>query len=107
MAINKFMKAALKALSYGDLDYKIERDIKNLASKNPMTGLHIDIERTVIRGERKIPVAIYYPVKATSNEVILFFHGGGWVTGNVDSYAATCDLLGEQTGRRVVSVDYA
>lgn len=107
MAINKFMKAALKALSYGDLDYKIERDIKNLASKNPMIGLHIDIERIVTRGERKIPVAIYYPVKATSNEVILFFHGGGWVTGNVDSYAATCDLLGEQTGRRVVSVDYA
>jgi len=107
MAINKFMRAALKAMSYADIDYKIERGVKKLAGKNPINGLHTDIERTIERDGRKVPVALYYPINATSDEVILFFHGGGWVSGNVDSYARTCDMLGEKTGRRVVSVDYA
>ena len=107
MAINKFMKAALKAMSYADIDYKIERGVKKLAAKNPINGLRIDIERTVERDGKSIPVAVYYPVNVTSSDVILFFHGGGWVSGTVDSYARTCDLLGERTGRRVVSVEYA
>lgn len=101
------MKAALKAMSYAEIDYKLERDVKNFAGKNPINGLRIDLERTVERDGRKIPVAIYYPIEATSGDVILFFHGGGWVSGTVDSYARTCDLFGEMTGRRVVSVEYA
>ncbi len=107
MAINKFMKAALKAMSYADIDYKIERGVKKLAGKNPINGLHTDFERVIERDGRKITVAVYYPVEATSGDVILFFHGGGWVSGSVDSYARTCDMLGEKTGRRVVSVEYA
>lgn len=108
MAINKYMKAALKAISYADINYKIERDVKELTGKNPMNDLRIDFERTVkINGEKTVPVVIYYPLTVTSNEVILFFHGGGWVSGTVESYARTCDLLGEMTGRRVVSVEYA
>jgi len=101
MAINKFMRAALKAMSYADIDYKIERGVKKLAGKNPINGLHTDIERTIERDGRKVPVALYYPINATSDEVILFFHGGGWVSGNVDSYARTCGMLGDKTGRRV------
>ena len=107
MAINKFMRAALKAMSYAEIDYKIERGVKKLAGKNPINGLHTDLEKIIERDGRKIMVAIFYPVKVTSDEVILFFHGGGWVSGNIDSYARTCDMLGEKTGRRVVSVEYA
>ena len=107
MAINKLMRAALKALSYADIDYKLERDVKKLKSKNTITGLHIDLTKIIQRDGRRVPVAIYYPENAISNEVILFFHGGGWVSGDVESYAATCNLFGEITGRRVVSVDYA
>lgn len=107
MAINKFMKAALKAMSYADIDYKVERSVKKWAGKNPINGLHTDFERVIERDGRKVTVAVYYPVEATSGDVILFFHGGGWVAGNVDSYARTCDMLGEKTGRRVVSVEYA
>ncbi|MEI6100973.1 MAG: alpha/beta hydrolase, partial [Eubacteriales bacterium] len=36
----------------------------------------------------------------------LFFHGGGWVSGNIVSYTKTCTELAKQTGRRVLSVDY-
>ncbi len=108
MAINKYMRAALKALSYADIDYKLERNIKNLAGKNPMNDLRKDLERTIkVKGKIPVPIAVYYPMTVISDEVILFFHGGGWVSGTVESYAKTCDILGEMTGRRVVAVDYA
>ena len=108
MAINKYMRAALKALSYADIDYKLERNIKNLAGKNPMNDLRKDLKRTIkVKGKTPVPIAVYYPMTVISDEVILFFHGGGWVSGTVESYAKTCDILGEMTGRRVVAVDYA
>lgn len=37
---------------------------------------------------------------------IVFFHGGGWVTGQVDLYADACKDLALALKRRIVSVDY-
>jgi acetyl esterase len=36
----------------------------------------------------------------------VYFHGGGWVTGNVDAYDPTCRSLANAAGCVVVSVDY-
>ncbi|MDI9498966.1 MAG: alpha/beta hydrolase [Bacillota bacterium] len=38
--------------------------------------------------------------------LILFFHGGGWVTGTIDSYSAFCAAAARWTGWPVISVDY-
>lgn len=37
---------------------------------------------------------------------LLFFHGGGWVNGDVDYYTDTCATMAVKLERRVVSVDY-
>jgi len=37
---------------------------------------------------------------------IAYFHGGGWVVGNLDSHDASCRLLAAVTGCVVVAVDY-
>jgi acetyl esterase len=37
---------------------------------------------------------------------IVYFHGGGWVLGSVDSHDALCRELARATGAVVVSVDY-
>ena len=37
---------------------------------------------------------------------ITYFHGGGWVVGNLDSHDASCRLLAAVTGSVVVAVDY-
>lgn len=37
---------------------------------------------------------------------IAFFHGGGWVTGDLDSHDGSCRLLAAVTGCVVVAVDY-
>ncbi|MEG0324484.1 MAG: alpha/beta hydrolase fold domain-containing protein, partial [Raoultibacter sp.] len=37
---------------------------------------------------------------------MLFFHGGGWVNGDVDFYIDACSTMALTLERRVVSVDY-
>jgi acetyl esterase len=50
---------------------------------------------------------VYWPRNAAPNlPAILFFHGGGWVVGDLDSHDATCRLLCQEVGALVVSVDY-
>lgn len=38
--------------------------------------------------------------------LIVFFHGGGWVVGSIDTHDGACRKLAEETGYPVLSVDY-
>lgn len=54
-----------------------------------------------------VPVRIYWPADAEPTApVVLFFHGGGWVVGDLDTYDGTARLHAAGTGAVVVSVDY-
>ena len=49
----------------------------------------------------------YLPPQVRSGDpAIVFFHGGGWVTGDLDVYDSFCRFLAEQSGLRVLAVDY-
>lgn len=54
-----------------------------------------------------IPVRVYTPMGA-GNVVpaLVYFHGGGFVIGNRDTHDALCRQLANESGFRVVSVDY-
>jgi len=111
MAINKAMRAALSALSYPEIDirktFPLERELKKITSwrlKKP--DLYHIWEHAVPRGDHDIPVRIFTPSEKARYSVLLFFHGGGWVTGNIDSYDGVCTDMAALTGRMVVSVDY-
>jgi acetyl esterase len=50
---------------------------------------------------------LFVPSKAsTPGPLLVFFHGGGWVYGDLDSHDAACRFLAERSGVRVLSVDY-
>lgn len=53
-----------------------------------------------------IPVRLYIPEKEGPLPTIVYFHGGGWVFGNIETYDATCRALANETNSIVVSVDY-
>ena len=42
----------------------------------------------------------------TLGPLLLFFHGGGWMYGDLDSHDAACRFLAERSGVRVLAVDY-
>ena len=62
------------------------------------------------RDDHEIPLRIYRPRtlrdSRTDVPVIMWFHGGGWVLGNVVDYDPICTFLAAQVGAVVVSVDY-
>jgi acetyl esterase len=55
-----------------------------------------------------IPLRLYTPVAAGggSTAAIVYFHGGGFVLGDLDCYDALCRTLANESGARVIAVDY-
>ena len=65
------------------------------------------VEDRLIPGpEGEIPVRIYTPQGQGPFPVLVFFHGGGWVIGNLDTVDVPCRLLTNRADCIVVSVDY-
>ncbi len=53
----------------------------------------------------EIPVRIYRPAEKT-NGILVYFHGGGWVIGDLESHDWLCRALANTSRCAVVSVDY-
>jgi acetyl esterase len=56
-----------------------------------------------------IPLRLYRPFEAVGPSVLpglVFFHGGGWVIGDLESHDPLCRHLANASGCAVVSVDY-
>jgi acetyl esterase len=59
-----------------------------------------------------VPLRLYRPHATAAGgterpaPVLVYFHGGGWVIGDLDTHDALCRDLADQSGCVVVSVDY-
>ena len=62
--------------------------------------------RTIPGPQGEIPVRIYTPDGRAPFPVLVYFHGGGWVIGNLDTHDPLCRQLANAAGCVVVSVDY-
>ncbi|MBO0849769.1 MAG: alpha/beta hydrolase [Pseudonocardia sp.] len=65
--------------------------------------------RTVPGPLGEIPVRVYTPTRSSASgptPVVVYFHGGGWVIGDLGVVDNPCRRLAAATGAVVVSVDY-
>ena len=69
-------------------------EVKNLIAPGP----HGDISLRLYRGDNTEP--------GQALPCLVYFHGGGWVLGDLDSHDTVCRRLANQTDGCVVSVDY-
>jgi len=57
-----------------------------------------------------IPLRLYHPQAAAERKappaVLVYFHGGGWVIGDLDTHDTLCRELANGSGCAVVAVDY-
>lgn len=67
----------------------------------------------VRRTEEELPGAegvraarVYNPEGAKPARTLLYFHGGGWIQGSIDTHDALCAKLCAGAGIRVISYDY-
>ena len=55
---------------------------------------------------RVIGARLYHPAPGETLPLVVFFHGGGWVWGNLDQADANCRLMASVGNVAVLSVDY-
>lgn len=66
------------------------------------------VERTVPGADGILRVRIYTPIEVASPVLpgLIYFHGGGFVAGSLDSHDAIARAMTNASGCRVVAVDY-
>jgi acetyl esterase len=63
-------------------------------------------DRTLAGPGGDLPIRIYVPFGKGPFPVVMYFHGGGWVIGGIESSDGLCRMLVNASGCIVVSVDY-
>jgi acetyl esterase len=54
----------------------------------------------------KLPVRLYASEHGGIRPALIYFHGGGFVFGNLETHDAVCRALAKESGAVVISVDY-
>jgi acetyl esterase len=62
--------------------------------------------RTIPGPAGEVPLRVYRPSDDFALPIVVWFHGGGWVLGSLDTHDNLCRQLSEAVDAIVVSVDY-
>ena len=81
-------------------------DARQIFDNLPFFGEVLDLAEVTDSEIAGVPVRIYKPSTEGTLDVIVFFHGGGWVLGGIESHDALCRRVAEYSGAAVVSVEY-
>ena len=68
--------------------------------------VHAVAERVVPAAGRDIPVRVYRPSAEPTLPTLLYFYGGGWTLGGLDTCDGICRTLANTAGVQVVSIGY-
>ncbi len=74
-------------------------------AKNPVSVHRID-NRDITGTAGPIPIRLYIPAGVGPFPVLVYYNGGGWVLGSLETHDPMCRELSRVVGCVVVSVDY-
>ena len=63
-------------------------------------------DRTIPGPDGPVPVRVYTPQAAGALPILVYFHGGGWVFGDLETHDAMCRIVADAAECLVVAVDY-
>ena len=63
-------------------------------------------DRRIPGPDSEIPIRVYWPSRADRQPILVFYHGGGFRLGDLDTYDPVCRELAARSGAIVVSVGY-
>ena len=114
MTLDPQVKALLDGLAALDAQplYEMTADDARatyLAMKDPIEVSIGKVEDFSISGPGgDIPVRLYTPVAAGGSALpaLVYFHGGGWVIGDLDTHDGLCRTLANESGCKILAVDY-
>jgi acetyl esterase len=104
--IDEWKRAAPKRVEHSE-----PREIRD----NMRAGIMVDpverplatIEDASLPGDSgPIPARIYRPSTPMPHAAIVFYHGGGWVAGDLDTHDNACRAFAHRCNAAVISIDY-
>jgi len=104
----KFLKdaAALGAPPIGELEPAQVRAGIKASGTGPGPEIHSIEDMEMAGPEGPIPVRIYRPSEQTNLPALVYFHGGGWVIGDIEWNDGMCRQISDQAECVVISVEY-
>ena len=93
----------LETLSVPEARARSEEMMKRFGPGEPVAEVR---ERTVPGPAGEIPVRFYVPAGHAPFPVLVFFHGGGWVVGSLETTDFYCRAVTNAAGCVVASVNY-
>lgn len=99
--------AAMDAPAYNTLTPQQARDMYLLTRRVEQPESVARVENLRAPGPAgDIPVRLYAPAADGPLPALVFFHGGGFVIGDLESHDALCRMLANRAGCAVLSIDY-
>ena len=106
----EFLSFVNKYRPAGEEQASLEEVRKNAASLSFYADPGVELPSvrnfTVKSEDRQVGVRLYHPHEDEARPVLVYVHGGGFVSGTLDSFDSFCRNLAWHSGRIVVSVDY-
>lgn len=81
------------------------RHIATILEK-PEAPAHETEDRTVDTGDGPVPIRIYQPDAAGLRPAVVYFHGGGYTIGDLETHDGLCRRFCRELGATVIAVDY-
>jgi acetyl esterase len=106
LGLDDFMQESdLRGLSPSQARARVAREVA-LATAAPPPGVSVTEHRFVSEGH-ELGARLYLPeALETPSPALVYIHGGGWVTGDLDTHDALCQRLAAVGRLRVVSLEY-
>lgn len=93
-----------KAFSILESRKRLEKSAASVSGSPPEVAFVNNMQASY--GGLTVPVRVYRPVQQGTLPVVVFYHGGGWVQGSLDSHDVLCRYLAKKSKAVVVSADY-
>ncbi|WP_325437738.1 alpha/beta hydrolase [Pseudomonas nitroreducens] len=100
-------RPALHELPVGQAREDFEASSESLKAGAP--SMPVEALRIPARDGRELPARLYRPAftgNGAGDAAILYFHGGGYTVGSLDSHDGLCRLLAKHCGCSVISLGY-
>lgn len=108
------MKSARARLALSLLNHQMKkartmsvREARDFFEKSTATRRWPRIQTVIDDTVKNIPIRIYQNKHSNDHGIILFFHGGGFTLGSINTHDSIARLLCRYTNRSVISVGYS
>jgi len=84
--------------------YRLHRVLLKVKEPHITKPIYKRYDRNIKCGRYSVPVRMY--PQANPDKILIYIHGGGWATENINTYNKTCKNLSEHCKCTVIAIDY-